>query len=383
MTPLRVAVVNLVFEAAPDGPSLVSRWPTLTRFAEALSGATGARVAVLQRFLTDGELERSGVSYRFRRDGATPSPGLGCRVPGLSAALADLAPDVVHLNGFSFPAQLAELMLRTRRRPVFVVQHHAGPPEAGLRGFVQRRVTPCADGFFFTADGIAAPWRQRGVLGEKPVFEVVEGSCDFAPMERTAARAATGLDGDPAVLWVGRLHRRKDPMTALHAFGKALERLPGATLAMAFGDSALLPEVESFRRSLPGLAARVRLLGRLPHDELPAWYSAADLFLTSSPDEGSNYALIEAMACGAFPVASDIPAHRLLTAGGAHGALFPAGNAEAAGAALVAAASRSTPDARAATRKRFEEAASWPAIARQAERGYRTLVDARIPRTAR
>ena len=383
MTPLRVAVVNLVFEDAPDGPSLVFRWPTLTRFAGSLAARPGVSVSVLQRFVRDETFEREGVAYRLAFDGPAPVPGLRCRIPRLAALIRDVAPDVIHLNGLSFPVPLAELMLRTRRRPVFVAQHHAGPPDAGLRALVQRLVMPRADGFFFTADGLAAPWRRRGVLGEKLVFEVVEGSCDFSPVDRDAAHAATGLDGNPAVLWVGRLHSRKDPVTALRGFAGALERLPGATLTMAFGEAPLLAEVEAFRASTPGLAEQIRLVGRRPHEELAAWYSAADLFLTSSPDEGSNYALIEAMSCGAFPVASDIPPHRLLTAGGAAGELFPARDVGACTEAIVRAAARSTRDARASVRQRFEEIASWPAIARQAETAYRELVERRASRRAR
>jgi glycosyltransferase involved in cell wall biosynthesis len=285
-----------------------------------------------------------------------------------------LAPDVVHVNGFLFPAQLAELMLRTRRRPVFVVQHHAGGPDLGRRGFVQRLVTPLADGFLFTAAGLAEVWRRRGVLGKKPVFEVVEGSCDFAPLDRLEARTATGMEGSPAVLWVGRLHPRKDPMTALDGFRRALPQLPEATLTMAFGQAPLLSDVERFLGRAPEVAGHVRLVGRIAHDELPTWYSGADLFLTSSPDEGSNYALIEAMACGLLPVASDIPPHRLLTDGDKNGELFPPGDAEACAVGLIRAARRSGPAPRESVRRRFEEIASWPAIARQAEAAYTALL---------
>jgi glycosyltransferase involved in cell wall biosynthesis len=374
---MNVTIVNLVFEAAPDGASLVSRWPTLTRFSESLASRPGVRVTVLQRFTRDEDFERGGVTYRLREDGPDPIPGLRSRVPRLSALLRELAPDVVHVNGFSFPTSLAALISGTRHCPVFVVQHHAGLPDAGLRGIVQRLVTRRADGFLFTAEGNARPWREEGVLGARPLFEVVEGSSDFVPVPRDTARVSTGLEGSPAILWVGRLHPKKGPMTALRGFAKALGRIPGATLTMAHGEAPLLADVEKFRASSPLLAGRIRLVGRLPHDELPAWYSAADLFLTSSPEEGSNYALIEAMACGSFPVASDIPPHRLLTGGGAAGELYPVGDEDACAAALVNGASRATPGARLAVRNRFEEIASWPAIARDAEAAYRTLIAGR------
>jgi len=384
LNPLRVAYVNLAFSDAPDGASLLERLPTATRFCESLTARPGLSVTAFQRFHRDEDLVRDGVSYHLRADDpeahlATPRT----RPAELLALLRAYRPDVVHWNGFLFPVQLAASLALTARRPVFAVQHHGGSPEEGWRGRLQQLVHPFADGFLFTAEAIGRPWREKGVLAARPVFEVVEGSCDFAPLARDAARAATGLDGDPAILWVGRLHARKDPVTALRGFARALESLPGATLTMAYAEAPRLAEVEAFRASSPRLAERIRLVGRLPHEGLPAWYSAADLFLTSSPDEGSNYALIEAMACGAFPVASDIPPHRLLTAGGSAGELFPAGDVGACTEAIVRAAARSTRDARASVRQRFEEIASWPAIARQAETAYRELVERRASRRAR
>lgn len=371
---LHVAVVNLAYEPGADPRGLLRLYPTLTRFCASLAELPGLRVTGVVRCMKDADLEEGSVAWRFRSDGDDePLPGLRTRIPRLAALVKALAPDVVHVNGFLFPAQLAELMLRTRRRPVFVVQHHAGGPDSGRRGFVQRLVTPRADGFLFTASGLAKGWRRRGMLGTKPVFEVVEGSCDFTPLESPAARATIGIEGSPAVLWVGRLHPRKDPMTALEGFRRALPQLPEATLTMAFGEAPLLPEIERFLGNAPELAGRVRLVGRIPHEALPFWYSGADLFLTSSPDEGSNYALIEAMACGLPPVASDIPPHRLLTGGGVSGELFEPGDADTCASALIRASRQTGPDRREEIRRRFEATASWPAIACQARAAYEAL----------
>jgi glycosyltransferase involved in cell wall biosynthesis len=332
-------------------------------------------VTVVQRFSRDADVTRHGIRYLLRSDGGAPAPRLREIPFPCLRAVREASPDVVHLNGLSFPSQLAALMLAAPRRTVFAVQNHAGAPDRGLRGVLQRAVTPHADGFLFTASGIAEPWRRRGVLGDKPVFEVVEGSCDFSPLNRDAARADTGIRGSPAVLWVGRLHEKKDPFTALEGFARALERLPGATLTMAFGQAPLLAEVEARRVRSPRLAERIRLVGRIPHAELPAWYSAADLFLTSSPDEGSNYALIEAMACGTIPVVSDIPVHRRIAGEAAE--FFTRGNPDSCAEALLRAAARVSPEARTAVRARFEEAASWPAVARQARAAYDVLLAGR------
>jgi glycosyltransferase involved in cell wall biosynthesis len=244
-----------------------------------------------------------------------------------------------------------------------------------MRPWFQRLLFRAADGFLFTAPGIADEWIRAGVLDPAwSVHGVVEASTDFVPAPRAEARERTGLPGSPAVLWVGRLHEKKDPTTALEGFARALEELPGAHLSMVFREAPLLPTVQAFRERSPLLATRIHLLGEIPHADLASTFSAADLFLTSSPAEGSNFALLEALACGTPPVASDIPAHRVLTGDGTVGRLFDVGDAESCARALVAQASSRSDEARSGVRRHFEESLAWPAVAERAVRAYRSLV---------
>jgi len=92
--------------------------------------------------------------------------------------------------------------------------------------------------------------------------------------------------------------------------------------------------VERLIRSSPQLKSRVTLLGRLSRDKVRLILSAADIFASASRREGSGYAALEAMACGAVPVLSDIPSFRAMTGDGTVGLLFPAGDAEALGRTL-------------------------------------------------
>ena len=55
-----------------------------------------------------------------------------------------------------------------------------------------------------------------------------------------------------------------------------------------------------------GVADRVELLGALPHEDLPSLYSAADMLVLASSREGWPNVLLEAMACGAPVVATNI-----------------------------------------------------------------------------
>jgi len=56
----------------------------------------------------------------------------------------------------------------------------------------------------------------------------------------------------------------------------------------------------------------VHLLGEVPKREMKTWYCASDIVLNCSEVEGVSNALMEAMACGALVVATDIPGNRYL-----------------------------------------------------------------------
>ena len=75
------------------------------------------------------------------------------------------------------------------------------------------------------------------------------------------------------------------------------------------------PPFECRSSVLPFFGNAYFSLGRLPHERLAAYYSAADIFVSGSHREGSGYALIEAMACGAIPCVTDIPSFRAITGG--------------------------------------------------------------------
>ncbi len=372
---MHVVHLSLGFPRAANADAFLDRIPVLTRLCEETARLPGVRVTALCRFDQDADVRRNGVDYRLRVD--DPRHLLAGRrtfPTALFGLVRDLRPDVVHLHGLLFPVQVAALRLWLGRGPVLAVQHHGERPEGRMRPSRQRLLFRAADGFLFTSPEIAVEWVRAGVLDPAwPVHGVVEASTDFVPVPRAEARERAKLPGSPAILWVGRLHEKKDPMTALEGFARALGQLPDAHLSLAFREAPLLSDVQAFRERSSLLAERVHLLSEVPHADLPSHFSAADLFLTSSPAEGSNFALLEALACGTPPVASDIPAHRVLTGAGAVGRLFAVGDAETCAGALVAEASRRTEEARSAARSHFEEHLGWPAVAAQAVRAYRSL----------
>src|SRR4029078_78671 len=118
------------------------------------------------------------------------------------------------------------------------------------------------------------------------------------------------------------------------------------TLTMVYSDETMLADVRDRIGQSSALRARVQLIGRVNRDRLAAFYSAADLFVSGSHQEGSGYALLEACACGVTPVVTNIPSLRAITGDGAEGALWTPGNSAAFESAVMTAWSQHTPSSR-------------------------------------
>lgn len=355
-----------------DPDALLDRYSTLTGWSDALVGAGVERTTVLVAFWRDALVQRGQVRYHFVRPVlAWPQVFTLGR---LHRVLATLGPDVLHVNGLSFTMETWRLRREFPHTPILLQDHADRPPRHPARRALRRVGLRAADGFLFAAAQQVEPWRAAGLIGaDTPVFEVMESSTRFEPIGRRRARAMTGLPGRPALLWVGRLDANKDPVTVLAGFERALPQLGDAHLTMIFHTEELRADVEQHVVASRRLCGRVHLRGQVAHDRLAAFYSAADLFVLGSHHEGSGYALLEAMACGAVPVVTDIPSFRLITGGGAVGALWPCGNAGAFATALVRCTNTDLRAASRQVRRRFARQLSWPAVGRQALRIYQTL----------
>jgi glycosyltransferase involved in cell wall biosynthesis len=388
---ISVAIANAVDADVDDPDALLDRFHAQTGWARALAEA-GARVTVAQRFGRDVSLRRDGVDYRFvvdRGDRPTSRWFWGGR---LARAVAAAAPDVVHVQGLVFPVLVRSLRLALPPRAAIVVQDHggihAGAPQFGrwYGRLVHGAGLSAADAALFTDRALAAPWLAAGVLTPgQAIHAIPEASTDLhehlPPTPATPSQAP--LPGRPAVLWVGRLDANKDPLTILKGFELASATLPDAALTFVFGEDGLLPDLQTRVAASPALRARVHLRGRLERRELPALYATADVFVLGSRDEGSSFALIEALAFGVTPVVSDIPAFRALTAGGDAGALFARGDPAAFAAALVRVAARNPTASRARVRAHFARELSWRALGPKAVAIYRDVVAARGAATRR
>jgi glycosyltransferase involved in cell wall biosynthesis len=118
--------------------------------------------------------------------------------------------------------------------------------------------------------------------------EVVSSGVD---LERFAV--AQPPDGPPRFLCVGALEERKNVVRLADAFA----RLEEGTLTFA-GDGSLRPRLEG--------RERVRLAGRIAHDDVAGLLAESHVLCQPSLVEPLGQALLEAMACGRSVVATRI-----------------------------------------------------------------------------
>jgi L-malate glycosyltransferase len=119
--------------------------------------------------------------------------------------------------------------------------------------------------------------------------------------------------------------RRYEPLYGLPVLLRALKELCGqrvqfrATLVGGGSQSeALRGQCEEL-----GLAGCVEICGELQPQQLAELLREGDLYVSTSGSDSTSVSLLEAMACGAFPVVSHIPGNLDWIRHGHNGLLFP------------------------------------------------------------
>jgi glycosyltransferase involved in cell wall biosynthesis len=273
--------------------------------------------------------------------------------PGVGAALDAARPEVVVVSGWSqFASQAAIAWCRRRRVPyLLLVSSHDAVARAAWRRAVRSPIVPRIVRGAWGAFALGALSRASLVAnGARPdrvrlFANTVDVPAWIARAEelqgrRGRLREALGLrEDDVAVLSVARLAPEKGLDTLVDAVAAADD---ARLVAVVAGDGD-----ERDRLAARARASGVRLVlpGDVEWSALVEAYVAADVFALLSRWEPWGVVVNEAAACGLPLVLSDqVGAAADLLRDGVNGALVPAGDVEAAAAALRALAA--DPEAR-------------------------------------
>ena len=163
------------------------------------------------------------------------------------------------------------------------------------------------------ADAVIAPSEslRRVMLGfgvPEPI-RVIENGIDLEPFlrpRRAFTKANFGLKESAQLLvFVGRLSSEKRVDILLKQFALARRARHGLNLAL-FGAGPQELDLRSLVRA-HDLESAVQFRGLVPYDDVGAWLSAADGFVTASISEVHPLAVIEAMATGLPVIACHSP----------------------------------------------------------------------------
>ena len=197
-------------------------------------------------------------------------------------------PDVVWAH-FLVPAGLFAAAVDA---PLVVTAHGRDVRNIGeLPGVAQltRRVVRRASTVIAVSEYLRHELEER-VPEARGKTEVVDSGVDLDRFSQVAPAAKLE---SPAFVHVGSLTERKNVIRLADAFASL-----GRGSLTYVGDGPL-------RGALEGRAG-VRVVGRVPHDDVPGWLSAADVVCGPALIEPFGQALLEGMACGKSVVATRV-----------------------------------------------------------------------------
>ena len=205
------------------------------------------------------------------------------------------------------------------------VAESAAEREQAVRYDIERRMMAASDRIVALTDVD----RQQMIrhYGELAPIVVIPGGVDldqFSPRPQAAARQELGLDAEARiVLFVGRIQRLKGVEVLL----RALVQLD-AQLVIVGGRPGSSQEAREIARlqhlaTRLGVAERTHFVGAVAHEQLPAYYAAADVLAMASSYESFGLVAVESLACGTPVVATRVGGLRSIVRDGETGLLVP------------------------------------------------------------
>ena len=129
----------------------------------------------------------------------------------------------------------------------------------------------------------------------------------FQPLNQEESRERLGLNGDKVLLFVGRIESLKGLDLLVHTAAQ-METRQGMRVLVVGGDDGKEGEAARVRQLVQDLEMDeiFDFVGRVDQEDMPLYYSAADVCVVPSFYESFGLAALESMACGTPVVASRV-----------------------------------------------------------------------------
>ena len=271
------------------------------------------------------ELREAGVPILELGVPSFVSPSMVSAARRMGAYMAANRIELVH--GFDVPLDLfAVPVARFFRVPVVLASQRASRSlVSGATRHMLRLTDRLAHGIVVNSKAVARELSaEDGVPASK--VRLVYNGIDTALFRRQGDRAALPwCGGGPVIGIVCALRPEKGLNLLLDAFARVRHRYPEARLLIV-GSGPMLEQLRASASDACHFEPAVK--------NVAPWLRAMDVFVLPSLSEALSNSLMEAMACGCCPIASDVGGNPELVAHGETGLLFPSGDAGALAARL-------------------------------------------------
>lgn len=197
----------------------------------------------------------------------------------------------------------------------------------------------------------------------------------FRPLDQEESRKKLGLNGDKVFLYVGRIESLKGLDLLVHTTAQ-LDTCQGIRVLVVGGDNGKDQEIERLRQLAEELDVSdvIDFVGRVEQEELPVYYSAADVCVVPSFYESFGLAALESMACGTPVVASRVGGLSTIIQHGRTGYLKSWRCPEAFANSLeMIISSKSLQDSMGLAARRRAEGMGWDRVAAKMANTYQSL----------
>ncbi len=251
--------------------------------------------------------------------------------------LAAIEPDLIHthfLTGYGYWGAFSGF--RPFIMTVWGDDVYLTPHASFLKGVLARFVLRRADLVTGDSEDILDHAVKMGAKQE--VCHVVQWGVDlksFRPDAPSDVRRRLGIPEDaPVVISIRSFTQAYYNIDVIvRAIPRILAERPETHFIIA-GNEGDDTELRSLATGL-GIDERAHFVGRIPHEDLPAYLVTSDAFLTVPSVDATPVSLLEAMACGSPPVISSLPSALEWVTDGESGLVVPPKDQEALEGAVL------------------------------------------------
>lgn len=225
----------------------------------------------------------------------------------LSRTIRRFKPDITHAHMVHANILTRLVRLVTPMSKLICTAHNSN--EGGVVRILSYRVTDCLANLTTNVSNTAvAAFEATHAVPKNSMLTVYNGvnfsNFNYQPEAKTTVIKKLKLSTDTKIiLAVGRFSAQKNYFNLLNAINIAKEQLSMPFVLLIAGDGELRNEIEQSIKVLD-ISDNIILLGRC--NDVPTLMSACDLFVLSSDYEGLPTVLIEALACQAQVVSTNV-----------------------------------------------------------------------------